>query len=123
MDFRQPTQTYTTFTAPVITSPHGLLEDVEVLSPSQAEAMRRKQVPKWQLAEGRLQRTFAFEAVSESQSFTHRVQGLSHSRNQHPHIFVDFKSVHIELWTQGLGGITSHDFDLAELVDQAVEMP
>lgn len=121
--FRLNNASHTTFSAEVVNSAHGLLDDAKLVSASQAESLRRAQAPAWRIAEGRLQRTFPFAEVSESQGFTHRVQGLSHSRNQHPHIFVDFKSVHIELWTQGKGGLTTHDFDLAELIDQALDMP
>ncbi len=121
--FRPSTDSYTTFTAETVTQAHGLLHDAKLLSPAQAESLRQKHVPQWRLADGRLQRTYPFSEVSQSQAFTHRVQGMAHSRNQHPHIFVDFKSVHIELWTQGKGGLTSHDFDLAELIDQALDMP
>lgn len=121
--FRHNTASHTTFSAEVVNSAHGLLDDAKLLSPREAENLRCDQASAWRLTEGRLQRTFPFNEVSEAHAFTHRVQGLSHSRNQHPHIFVDFKSVHIELWTQGKGGLTRHDFDLAELIDQALDMP
>jgi len=121
--FRPNAESYTTFSAEVVTQPEGMLPDTPVLTEAQAESRRAKQAPKWRLADGHLARTFTFAQVSESQAFTHRVQGLSHSRNQHPHIFVDFKAVHIELWTQAKGGLTRNDFDLAELIDQALDMP
>jgi 4a-hydroxytetrahydrobiopterin dehydratase len=121
--FRPNAESYTTFSAEVVTRPQGMLPDTAVLTDTQAESLRQAQAPNWHLAEGRLTRTFRFTQVSDSQAFTHRVQGLSHSRQQHPHIFVDFKAVHIELWTQTKGGLTRHDFDLAELIDQALDMP
>ena len=120
---RPHAESYTTFSAEVVTRAQGLLADTPVLTEAQAESLRQSQAPKWRLADCRLTRTFTFDQVSESQAFTHRVQGLSHSRSQHPNIFVDFKAVHIELWTQAKGGLTRHDFDLAQLIDQALDMP
>ena len=118
-----PEADHTTFTAEVVTRPDGLMADTNKLTAAQAEAARGQRTPKWRLVDGHLQRAFSFTEVSQAQSFTHRVQGLSHQRNQHPHIFVDFKAVRIELWTQAKNGLTEHDFQLAELIDQAVDMP
>lgn len=115
--------TYTTFTAEVVTKAHGLMADTEKMTAAQAEAARANRTPKWRLVDGHLCRAFSFAEVSEAQGFTHRVQGLSHNRNQHPNIFVDFKAVRIELWSQAKNGLTEHDFQLAELIDHALDMP
>jgi pterin-4a-carbinolamine dehydratase len=114
---------YSTFLGQTHTSAQGLLSDAALLSAHQAQARRDVDAKSWQLSDSRLQQTFRFDHVAEAQRFVHRVQALSQSRQQLPHIFVDFKAVHIELWTQPLGGLTAQDFELAELIDQAVDMP
>lgn len=120
---RQPQPSRSTFSAEVSCTPLGLMGTTRLLSPSQVAA-RQRQLPKWQVVGGHhIQRTFSFDKFSQVQTFTRHVENISHVLGHHPHLFVSFDAVRIELWTHPIDGLTGANFDLAEQIEGVLSLP
>ncbi|MBL8860848.1 MAG: 4a-hydroxytetrahydrobiopterin dehydratase [Planctomycetes bacterium] len=85
-----------------------------------AEEVRARlvRVPAWTVADGRLRREWRFADFSAAFGFMARVALLAERADHHPDWSNGYGRVTIELVTHAAGGLTAHDFDLAEAIDR-----
>jgi 4a-hydroxytetrahydrobiopterin dehydratase len=73
----------------------------------------------WKRRSNKLTKAFEFTTFRDSIVFVNRVATLADSRKHHPEIDVRHATVTLSLSTEGVGGITEQDLDLAEQIDFA----
>lgn len=73
----------------------------------------------WKRRSNKLTKDFQFSRFRDSIVFVNRVATLADSRKHHPEIDVRHATVTLSLSTEGVGGITEQDLDLAEQIDFA----
>lgn len=86
-----------------------------LLSPEAIDALAAA-LPGWQVAEGRLMRTFRFADFSEAFGFMARVALAAEALGHHPEWSNVWNRVTIELTTHDSGGLTALDQALAERI-------
>jgi 4a-hydroxytetrahydrobiopterin dehydratase len=85
---------------------------------SQAEiSARLAAIPRWQLVNGEIVRTFEFPDFTASLAFVNKVGQLAESANHHPDIDIRYNKVRLALVTHDAGGLTNNDFDLAAKIE------
>ncbi len=72
-----------------------------------------KTLPEWELAAGKLHRTFTFSDFVAAWGFMSQVALVAEKMDHHPEWFNVYNTVRVDLNTHDAGGITSLDFDLA----------
>ena len=87
------------------------------LSPEQAVS-RLAALPKWQIEDGKLKRTFSFKDFTASLAFVNRVGEQAEKACHHPGIDIRYNRVRLSLVTHDEGGLTAKDFDLAAAADK-----
>lgn len=80
-------------------------------------AARLPSLPAWRLADGLLERTFAFADFVAAVRFVHAVADAAEEANHHPDIDIRWNRVRLALVTHDSGGITEKDFALAARAD------
>ncbi len=93
--------------------PEGPLSSEEVQA-------RHRQVRDWTLQEQVLQREFRFDDFDEAMDFVNDVAALAREADHHPDLHISYNKVRLELTTHKAGGLTEHDFALAEQIDQLI---
>ena len=85
---------------------------------SEADIARRlPDIPGWDLADGKLQRTFTFGNFVQAFGFMTSVALLAESMDHHPDWSNVYHRVTIGLNTHDIGGISQLDFDLAKKIN------
>lgn len=79
------------------------------------------QRPRWQLANGRLCRTFEFDDFKVAFGWMTSVALVAESLDHHPRWTNEYRAVAVELWTHDVGGLTELDFALAGAMDELAE--
>jgi 4a-hydroxytetrahydrobiopterin dehydratase len=74
--------------------------------------------PSWSLAEGKLYRELKFPNFIEAFGFMARVALLAQSMDHHPEWSNVYGTVVIDLTTHSAGGITEHDLELSNAIDE-----
>ena len=88
---------------------------------SEADVINRlPDIPGWELADGKLQRTFTFDNFVQAFGFMTRVALLAESMDHHPDWSNVYHRVTIGLNTHDIGGISRLDFDLAKKINLAI---
>ena len=77
-----------------------------------------RDLPGWQLLDGKLQRTFAFADFIEAFGFMARAALVAQSLDHHPDWRNVYNRVEVQLWTHDAGGLTELDFTLAAKLTQ-----
>ncbi|MFO7629992.1 MAG: 4a-hydroxytetrahydrobiopterin dehydratase [Prochlorococcaceae cyanobacterium] len=90
-----------------------------LLSPDQIAALPRE-LPAWQLLEGKLQRQLLFADFSEAFGFMARVALAAEALGHHPEWSNVWNRVSIALTTHDCGGLSSLDLELARRIDRLV---
>lgn len=75
-------------------------------------------IPGWARQGDALVRTFEFGSFREAMAFVGQVAQLAEAANHHPDILVRYRKVTLTLSTHDAGGLTRHDFNLAERVSR-----
>lgn len=81
--------------------------------PPLTEAQAREllaQVPGWELAAGRLARSFAFKNYYQTTAFVNAVAWIAHREDHHPDIEFGYKSCTVRYSTHSVGGLSDNDF-------------
>jgi 4a-hydroxytetrahydrobiopterin dehydratase len=86
-----------------------------VLSPEQVAAALRE-LPGWELREGKLHCALAFADFGEAFAFMTRVALEAEKADHHPDWSNVWNRVAISLWTHDAGGITARDVALAKRI-------
>jgi 4a-hydroxytetrahydrobiopterin dehydratase len=71
----------------------------------------------WSRHEDRIQKKYEFKNFLRAMTFVNAVAYLAESINHHPDILINYNEVTLCNWTHAAGGITEHDFELAEKID------
>jgi 4a-hydroxytetrahydrobiopterin dehydratase len=72
----------------------------------------------WELEDGRLSRTFSFDAYSSGAAFAVRVMMLAEKMDHHPDsLEVTWKKVAVRFVTHSAGGLTALDFEAAQKIN------
>lgn len=77
-------------------------------------------LPGWVRDGEKITRTFTFAGFPEATAFVSRLVAPAEEMEHHPDLDVRYNRVIVSLSTHDQGGLTTHDFDLAALVDGAV---
>lgn len=80
---------------------------------------RLVQLSGWTVDAEKLSKTFTFDDFMGAVDFVNRVARLAESQGHHPDLHVSWGRVVVDLTTHSAGGLTSKDFELATLIDQA----
>jgi 4a-hydroxytetrahydrobiopterin dehydratase len=76
------------------------------------------QLPGWTVAEGRLEREFAFADFVEAFGFMTRVALLAQAMDHHPDWTNVYNTVRVQLTTHDLGGVSTWDVLLAQRMNE-----
>jgi 4a-hydroxytetrahydrobiopterin dehydratase len=87
-----------------------------LLSAEEIEAGLRE-LPGWQLSEGRLVKQFRCADFTSALAFVQRVAEPAEEQNHHPDVLIQWRDVTLSLWTHAAGGITQRDLRLARAIE------
>ncbi|MDE3062712.1 MAG: 4a-hydroxytetrahydrobiopterin dehydratase [Acidobacteriota bacterium] len=82
---------------------------------------RLAELPKWQVEQGELVRTFAFRDFRAALAFVNEVGECAERAGHHPDIDIRYNRVRLALVTHDAGGLTEKDFALAAEADKVSE--
>jgi 4a-hydroxytetrahydrobiopterin dehydratase len=93
------------------------MAEVHKLSEAEVRA-RLADMPGWQFADGKLQKTFTFGSFVQAFGFMSSVALLAEAMNHHPEWSNVYSRVTIALNTHDVGGISDLDFTLAQKIEE-----
>lgn len=64
----------------------------------------------WELANGRLEKTFRFKNYFQTMAFVNATAWISHQEDHHPDLFVGYGSCRVSYLTHAIGGLSENDF-------------
>ena len=76
-----------------------------------------KELPGWELTNGKISKLFTFENFGDAVSFVNEVADLAEELDHHPDILLQYNKVILTLSTHSAGGLTDKDFFLANEID------
>lgn len=76
--------------------------------------------PGWQLAAGKLERTWTFDDFVQAMAFVNRVAAIAEEAGHHPDIDIRYNRVTLGLVTHDVGGITAVDAQMAARLHQSL---
>lgn len=76
--------------------------------------------PLWNVANGKIGRTFEFHAYLDGPLFAVKVGHVAEELNHHPDIVIGYRKVRVEVNTHDVGGLSPYDFELAQRIDALV---
>ncbi|MBD1850835.1 4a-hydroxytetrahydrobiopterin dehydratase [Cyanobacteria bacterium FACHB-502] len=88
-----------------------------LLSPQDLDAMLRE-LPGWQIENGKLHRQFQFPSFVEAFGFMSSVALVAEAIGHHPEWFNVYNRVTVDLTTHDAGGITMKDIQLARRMSE-----
>jgi 4a-hydroxytetrahydrobiopterin dehydratase len=71
----------------------------------------------WSRGAKSIEKTYRFNNFLRAISFVNAVAYVAESVNHHPDLIIHYKEVTVRNWTHVAGGVTQHDFSLAERID------
>lgn len=83
------------------------------------ERLRAELGGTWQVADGKLTRTFTFPDFAQALAFTNAVGAIAEAENHHPDIHLAWGKVVVETWTHSVDGLSENDFILAARISAA----
>ncbi|MFS4460631.1 4a-hydroxytetrahydrobiopterin dehydratase [Bdellovibrio sp. HCB2-146] len=75
------------------------------------------QIPKWQLVEGKLERSFHFKNYYQTMAFVNAIACVAHAENHHPELIVNYNNCIVRFSTHSVNGISENDFICAAKID------
>lgn len=91
-------------------------DDYQKLSQQEIELEIGK-IQGWEVANGKLNRTFEFENFVQAFGFMTQVAIQSEKMNHHPEWFNVYNKLEINLVTHDINGISNYDIKLAETIN------
>src|SRR5512135_299108 len=91
-------------------------EGIPALSEAEVQDLLR-QVPKWSVKEGALEREYRFKDFRQGMDFVNKVAVLAEDENHHPDIVISYSRVRLRLYTFKVKGLSQNDFILAAKLD------
>jgi 4a-hydroxytetrahydrobiopterin dehydratase len=89
-----------------------------LLAPDELRAALRE-LPGWELRDGKLHRALAFADFAEAFAFMTRVALAAEKLDHHPDWSNVWNRVAITLWSHDSGGVTRSDVELAKKIEAA----
>lgn len=83
-------------------------------------AQRLAPLTGWAHNEKWIEKTYRFKNFLGAMAFVNAVACLAESVNHHPDLMIHYNEVTVSNWTHVAGGVTEHDFSLADKIDQLV---
>jgi len=77
-----------------------------------------KNLPGWELADGKIKKQFTSKDFKEAMHFVNQVAQVAESEGHHPDILVSYNKVTYTLWTHAVGGLSLNDFILAAKIEE-----
>ena len=71
----------------------------------------------WSMADGKLTKTYSFQAYMDGVEFAAKVGKEADYLNHHPDILIGWRKVTVSVNTHDVDGISPYDFELARLID------
>ena len=93
------------------------MADRQKLTEAEVRA-RLAEIPGWELAEGKLEKTFRFASFVQAFGFMSSVALVAEAMNHHPDWTNVYNRVTIALNTHDVGGISALDFTLAKRIEE-----
>lgn len=87
------------------------------MSHDAASEAQLKQLPDWEVKDGKLHRQFKFADFAAAIKFMDGVFAAAEQLNHHPEIYNVYNQVTIDLWTHETGAISQHDLELAQAIN------
>lgn len=80
--------------------------------------LRLREIPGWELREGKLHREFNFHDFCEAFAFMTAAALAAERLDHHPEWFNVYNRVRVDLTTHSAGGVTEKDFELARVMNR-----
>lgn len=80
-----------------------------------------KKCPEWEYENDAITRTIEFEEFNEAIDFVNDLAEIAEEAQHHPDITIRHTKVSLKLTTHDAGGVTKHDIELAQRVDNLVD--
>jgi len=80
-----------------------------------------KEIPEWELKEGRLYKQYKFKNFVEAMRFINSIAKIAEQEGHHPDFHVHYSRVEIELWTHAINGLSENDFIVAAKIDELLQ--
>lgn len=87
------------------------------LSADEAAELARD-VPGWEVQEGKLVRVLTFKNFNETIGFVARVALVAEAKGHHPDMFISWNRLELTFWTHTAEGLTRNDFIMAARIDR-----
>lgn len=81
-----------------------------------------KKLPNWEHDKKHIVCTFEFEDFSEAIDFVNGVAEIAEDMDHHPEIDIRYNKVTLTLSTHSEGGLTQQDFEVADRIDNLVDV-
>jgi 4a-hydroxytetrahydrobiopterin dehydratase len=75
------------------------------------------QLDGWELAGGKIAKTFAFKNHYQAMAFVNAAAWVSHREDHHPDMAVGYNTCRVEYITHAVGGLSENDFICAAKLD------
>ena len=72
----------------------------------------------WEIVNGALGKTFAFDSYLQGADFARSVAGIAEDMNHHPEITILWRKVALSIFTHSAGGLTALDLQFATEVEK-----
>lgn len=79
-----------------------------------------KELAGWEKVENKISKNFKFKDFIEAFSFVTKIAIISEKINHHPDITISYNSVHIDLTTHDINGISKNDIILARKIEEFI---
>lgn len=80
-----------------------------------------KKCPEWEYEKNAITRTIEFEEYMDGIDFVNDLAEIAEEAQHHPDIRIRYTKVSLKLTTHDAGGVTEHDIELAQRVDNLVD--
>ncbi len=92
--------------------------DEKPLGRSEIEEFRAKLKKSWKVIDDKkIKKTFPFDNFNEGMEFARKVADVAEEEQHHPDLYIQYKSVDVEITTHAIGGLSENDFILGAKID------
>jgi 4a-hydroxytetrahydrobiopterin dehydratase len=81
-----------------------------------------KQLGGWELANGRIARTYRFKDYYQTMAFANAAAWISHREDHHPDMTVGYGQCRVEYVTHAINGLSENDFICAAKLDKLFDL-
>jgi 4a-hydroxytetrahydrobiopterin dehydratase len=81
-----------------------------------------KQIPGWEVAGGKIAKTYSFTNYYQTMAFINAAAWISHREDHHPEMTVGYNKCRVEYITHAIGGLSENDFICAAKLDALYTM-